>query len=353
MFTQLLTTNSNIRKITGVDKFHKAGYYGERVSVASGECWNLDLYNPDGLCNNPTNSTTFSYHGLETAACFFQVAPKARLTMFNSSGRFGSNTYDCKIMNEAFPYIENSDIILMFTSLSPTGNKKFREDYAKKMQALTYFCSCWPAGNNGAGSFNRMLEIEEITGVGGFILNNGHLQISGNSGSSNNANLIDFSAPFNVHYQIQPGMDALCSGTSAATPWLCGMMALIDDFFIDKTGKPLTRDKMIEFLKEHCKDIEDKGMDKRSGWGIPCLPEPSDIDIAKYATVVNPVEPDPDPGSTPEPENPEPTYPDVSDWAFNAWNKATQNGIIDGTRPKDNITREEAVVILDRLEMLE
>lgn len=38
-----------------------------------------------------------------------------------------------------------------------------------------------------------------------------------------------------------------------------------------------------------------------------------------------------------------------STWAEDAWNRATKQGLIDGTRPHDPATREELVVILDRL----
>jgi hypothetical protein len=39
----------------------------------------------------------------------------------------------------------------------------------------------------------------------------------------------------------------------------------------------------------------------------------------------------------------------VSDWARNAWEWAKKNGISDGTRPKNTVTREEAVTLLYRL----
>ena len=42
---------------------------------------------------------------------------------------------------------------------------------------------------------------------------------------------------------------------------------------------------------------------------------------------------------------------DCHEWAFNAWDRAVNNGIIDGTRPKDTVTREELIVILSRLDL--
>lgn len=42
-----------------------------------------------------------------------------------------------------------------------------------------------------------------------------------------------------------------------------------------------------------------------------------------------------------------------ADWAEPAWGKAKAAGVMDGTRPWDNITRQEVAVILDRLGLLE
>jgi len=45
---------------------------------------------------------------------------------------------------------------------------------------------------------------------------------------------------------------------------------------------------------------------------------------------------------------PEPAWEDVSPWAREAWEWAVENGITDGTRPKDAATREEVVTMLYR-----
>lgn len=41
-----------------------------------------------------------------------------------------------------------------------------------------------------------------------------------------------------------------------------------------------------------------------------------------------------------------------SSWAKEAWEKATKAKVVDGTRPKSAITREEVIVILDRLNLI-
>ena len=52
----------------------------------------------------------------------------------------------------------------------------------------------------------------------------------------------------------------------------------------------------------------------------------------------------------PDKESGQPNEPDV--WAKEAWSKAAAAGIFDGTRPRDQLTRQEAAVVLDRLNLL-
>lgn len=55
-----------------------------------------------------------------------------------------------------------------------------------------------------------------------------------------------------------------------------------------------------------------------------------------------------------EPEKPQqPEADKPADWAAYAWEKAYNSGILDGTRPMDNITRQELAVVLDRLWLLD
>ena len=48
----------------------------------------------------------------------------------------------------------------------------------------------------------------------------------------------------------------------------------------------------------------------------------------------------------------EPTDTGVADWAAAAWQKATNKGVLDGTRPTGPVTRQELAVVLDRLNLI-
>lgn len=59
------------------------------------------------------------------------------------------------------------------------------------------------------------------------------------------------------------------------------------------------------------------------------------------------------PAATVQPETPATSTADQpDDWAKAAWEWAKDKGLLDGTRPRDNITRQELAVVLDRLGLI-
>ena len=72
------------------------------------------------------------------------------------------------------------------------------------------------------------------------------------------------------------------TGTSFSAPLFASMVGLVQDFFICNTGKQLPYDKLLEFVKDNCVDIEEEGRDNKTGYGLFILPDPETIDIKKY-----------------------------------------------------------------------
>ena len=285
----LLNDNKRHREYTGVQKFHDAGYYGQRVCAATGEQWSLNSYNPDNLVYDQLNINSRSgtdSHAVNTAATFFQVAPKAKLFMlYSSSGTYkGDGTYYSKFLDESVNIIKKNKITNMFVSLTASRHNNYFNDLSKWLKENKDFKYFWCAGNDSGESYNKMLEINEIIGVAAYkiMVNNQIIP----EGYSSVTEYVDFAAPSFTYKNIWATSESTNgipqSGTSFSTPWLCGMACLVDDFFIDKTGKPLSRDAMIQFFKDNCIDIGDKGFDNECGWGAPILPNPSDIEIDKY-----------------------------------------------------------------------
>lgn len=342
----LLNENNRHRKYTGIDKFHSAGYFGGRVTAASGENWSLSSYNPDGLCFDPLKlGCGGDSHATDTAATFFQVAPKTKLYMLPSTtGSYGGNgiDYTNKFLEESVKIIEDKNITNMFVSLNGSRHKKYFEDLSKWLQDHDNFKYFYAAGNDSNSKYNQMLEIEEIIGVAAYTL-----MVSGEvlpASYSSVTKYVDFSAPSYIYVNINAAKPtdngSPSNGTSFSTPWLCGMACLVDDFFIDKTGKPLTRDMMIQFFKDHTIDIGDKGFDNKTGFGAVVLPDPSEIDINKYRS-----------GTMLE------KFTDankVSIWAKDSVEYCLVNGYLNGKSenifdPLSNLTREEMCCIIERV----
>lgn len=348
METILLDDNKQERDYTGVSKFHAAGYFGERVVAASGESWALEAYNPGGRVLDPLGiGTDNDTHAINTAATFFQVAPKARLFMLPATkGVFYSDgSYSSEFLDKSAALIEQYNVTNMFVSKSASAHKQFFNDLSAWLRGHGDFKYFFAAGNYDTEKYNEIIEIDEITGVAAYHINADGAAIQ--AGYSSESEYVDFAAPssiyLNIHAKSPKDSKGLPkTGTSFAAPWLCGMAVLVDDYFIDKTGKPLSRDAMLRFFKDYSYDIYAEGFDNKTGYGAVRLPDPAEIDIVKYADCPPVEEPD------------KPVIPPVEDWAKADIEWAVQNGILfgdgNGNYQLDRAcTRREMVAFLHRL----
>ena len=351
--TILLKDNDRHRKYTGVDKFHRAGYYGERVRAASGETWPISKYNPGcKVFDHLGIGFGSDDHPINTAATFFQVAPKAELYMlYSTNGSYSGDdvNYTSKFFQYSTNIIEKYNITNMFVSLNTSRHKKFFADLKNWYIMHPEFKPFWCAGNDSDKKYNTIMEIDEVIGVAAYTL-----MMSGDvvpAYYSSLAKYVDFSAPSMIY--LNPDATKADdtaypnSGTSFATPWLCGMSCLVDDFFIDKTGKPLTREGMVQFFKDHCVDIGDKGFDKKTGFGAVVLPDPSEIDVQKYYKIGRKDE------QTMGILDKFADKEEISTWAREGVEWAVKNGLINGISetqyaPKSDVTREQMAVIFHR-----
>lgn len=252
--------NDYVREYLGVDKFHAKGYTGKRVHALTGE--RLDEW--------------MTQHSQQTAAVFHEMAPDAKLSYAPFPG--ASNVV------EKFHALKG-DACVMFVSLAVQGgNGKEIADEAIPDDLFV----CVGAGNYDEDYANGMMLPASAYGVGAVDIRwsamRGGKPLPG-------ANLLVHSAQYTSHsdhvdFGAAAGLylngNDTFPGTSCAAPVLAGMAALVNDFFIDKTGRPLPHLSMLRFMKDHAVDIEEKGKDRKSGWGVPRLPDPDTIDIWLY-----------------------------------------------------------------------
>lgn len=340
----LLDSNAWLRRVTGVDKFHAAGYFGSRVTAGTGEKVNTEVYSAGGRII-PVLGDGTSEHAVQTAAVFFQVAPEATLYSFSTNTRLAGGQKHWDFFSDCVPVIDEKRISNVFFS-RVENDKTAREKHAAVLAARPWLKEFWAAGNDGAAGYSKLLQIEDVIGVGAAEVLRSNKVIGGprvySAGYTSQTELVDFAAPgnpgVNIRATSQSDSAQILAGTSFAAPWLCGMACLVDDFFLDRTGQALSRAAMVRFFKDHCQDIGKAGKDNQSGFGLVVLPEPGEIDIERYVEVKEMEFADKD---------------KISTWAKDAVAYCVSRGFMQGKGenfdPKAPITREEFCVVLQRV----
>lgn len=293
----------------GVTAWHEAGYTGKRGLTASAE---------------PVDGSGGS-HANMTKKVFQLFAPDRETIYLSCAAKQMNGVYTSKFIDEGIPIIQERHVDTMWKSTSGiTNGHVFDESLETVKDFFTFFAA---AANDADEGYNRDLDSTWIYGVGAYQL----MYPSNNMAPtfySSESEYVDFAAPTLVY-----GF----SGTSCACPVLCGMAAVVNDFFIDKTGKPLSSEKMYQFLKDCSVDIYEEGKDVKTGWGAPILPRPDKVDISKYAEVSTMYKDD----------------AQISSWHKEDVYRAQELGLMQGDgdmfRPKDPVTREELASVIVRL----
>lgn len=277
----MIAKNKAIHEYTGVQAWHAGGYTGKGIRVATAET--LDPADwPGKSVFSLRDERRTSPHSAMTTGILFEVAPDAEVysistaTVQNEDGSYSSDLY-----HKYMPKMQELGINLLFSSLTyatpQSYEREWSEEFASKNSWLTQF---WAAGNDGDGNYNRRLQLPDATGVGAYQMIDGDAVPVYYTSESEH---VSFAAPTNVHYQLPKWTSSTPgSGTSTATPYLCGMAALVQQFFTEKTGAPLKRDALLQFFRDNCVDIGTYGKDNQSGYGAVVLPDPATVDVWAY-----------------------------------------------------------------------
>lgn len=254
--------NDWIRDYLGVTAWHKAGYTGKNGLTLSGE----------DFIGNPTR------HPIKTLQSFHEIAPDREVKYCNLKDVEGiiSLNADC-----------------MYVSLEAKGNNSYwRESIDSDLNEIpTIFVS---AGNHGNEYKNSYMVPKNVYGASavrvspsemrnGVPVPNATYSVIATNYSAK-SEYVDFAGVTDLY--LDDGYKF--GGTSCACPVLVGMVALVNDFFIQKTGKPLSREKMYQFLQDcSIPETGDKPGIKteRIGWGLPILPRPETIEIERYMSM--------------------------------------------------------------------
>lgn len=210
----------------GITKWHELGIKGQGIIIASRE----------GMTK----------HGTRVYNILKQVCPEAEI----------------KIKCD---YTKDDDFDIYTTSLF-FGSDKNKAERSQKLIEKNKILIC-AAGNENAKSSSVLSKLEQWLSIGACHLTNGKAKIANYSSKFDGLDFMSFS-----HLKVENEKSRI-NGTSFSAPLFAGMCALVQCYFLQKENRKLTYNEMIEYIKNNCLDLNEKGRDDNSGYGIFVLPE--------------------------------------------------------------------------------
>ena len=258
----------------GITEWHKAGYTGKGIKILSHEkvC---EKKHPDVI--SPKGFNSKSGHGDDVMSHIKLVSPDATFIAYPFNGQFGNDTYKC----DCADYIRNQGVHVCTDSLLgeyPTGGKqKAIQDCIDS--GCMFFIAAGNDGNKGLKPESRYEGYLAVGGVKPKILQGE----------------IDWSVLHRTNYSsVGKELDLVVlaellgiNGTSFCSPVAAGMVADVQQFFLEKAGRVLKPIELTRFIMDNLLDVEAEGFDIETGHGLFRLPKPSSIDITKYAKDIN------------------------------------------------------------------
>lgn len=245
--------NRRKAELCGLADYWAAGKDGSGITVAVlDEPAYIRPHMDRRIFSAPLGEGKSASHATNVAQVVHEAAPGARVVMLPFM------CDDDRLRTMAWLASHPVDIINMSLSLT-TG-----EQYFPALAALgTPIIAA--AGNKGPGTPDvaAPARYDWTIAVGG-MYEDGRVY-DANSGGEH----MDCVTYTYIEIETKPGYVMPFAGTSAAAPWLCGMLACY------YTGRKIPGVKLLrDFIRQYSRDLAEPGKDRISGWGAFVLPPP-------------------------------------------------------------------------------
>lgn len=281
--------NKSEFEISGITAWHEKGITGKGIRIANMEETDPTLHFFDGKVTSPfgrVSSVGKNHHGHQTADILHQVAPDATLYGLSNAGQYSGDKAEGRFIKQSIPFMESEEIHLVNASLGGTDNAILKARIEEAQQhGVTFVTSAGNEADSGPGGYARSGAWIAVGAV--HLSGDGKINHASYSSIGDTVDFTQFSNLY-VHDARKGYLDRtfVVQGTSFSSPMLCGMLALVQQLFLEKSGRTLTQDGLYAFMQDHCIDLWKPGKDTKSGYGLFLLPEdPESIDIAKYIGV--------------------------------------------------------------------
>lgn len=330
--------NEDAFDFLGITKFHQSGYTGKNITIASKEMIIEGIFD-DVECDDyfSTDTSKSAKHGTNVMDYIRQVVPDARKIACDFSGTVEKNIWNCVGMQKL---LDNPPQVFTSSSYNTSDSQ---EHHMKKYRELRDK-GCFlvhGAGNDGEDGVLNVVKNDVFKAVAAYKLYCGKPK---KESFSSVGEEVDFSSLDNLRATWD---NKRHTGTSYSAPIFAGMVALVQDFFIAKTGKQLDYENLLQFIKDNCIDLEETGIDNKSGFGLFILPEPDSIEISRYINTKGE-----DKTMSEENTNTYKTLNDIPDWGKSTIEKLVNKNALNGDENGDlNISNDllRTLVIHDRL----
>lgn len=247
----------------GITRWHKAGYTGKGIKILSDEKVS-EKYHSDVI--SPSGFNSKKGHGDNVMSHLKLVAPDAELIAYPMSGQFG-DTYK----SDCVEYIKENKVHIFTTSC--VGSYPCKGKQQAIQDCIEWGCIFFAsAGNDDEKGLREEVKYDGYLAIGGVDLEGKKVRYS--------------SVGKELDYVTIAEILGVC-GTSFCAPIFAGMVGLVQQFFIEKVGRRLTRAEMEAFINDNLIDTNTEGFDIQTGHGLFRLPNPSTIKISDYVTDTN------------------------------------------------------------------